>query len=217
MCKYTGSISTSGGKGPNQDCPTNPMQPLTNTKASVQAAITAMYPQGFTNIHQGAIWGFHMLSPTEPLTEGRDYTTATYKVMIIMTDGENTYDGWSSYNMNGGSGYWAYGYPWNNPGTCGGVSCKRMRSAAYNNPTSESQLIAAMNTRTVETCNNAKAPPSNITIYTIGLNSPNGTTTQMLKDCSSGTGYWFFPNQSSELTAVFTEIASQLSNLRLAK
>jgi Flp pilus assembly protein TadG len=217
LCKYTGSITTSGGRGPNQDCPTNPMTPLTNTKATITAAINAMYPQGFTNIHQGAIWGFHMLTPTEPLTEARPYTSATYKVMIVMTDGENTYDGWNTSNMNGGAGFWAYGYPWNNPSASyvWPSTSKRMASAAYPNPSSYAQLIAAQNSRTVETCTNAKA--AGITIYTIGLNSPNQTTTDMLRACATSTGHAYFPTASSQLIDVFTEIAGQLSNLRLAE
>jgi hypothetical protein len=43
------------------------------------------------------------------------------------------------------------------------------------------------------------------------------TNTNLLKNCSSGTGYWYFPTAASELTTVFQDIANQLSNLRLAK
>ena len=213
LCKYHGSISTSSGRGPNWDCPTNSLLPLTNTKADVTAAITAMYPQGYTNIHQGTIWGFHMLSPTEPLSEGDDYGTATYKVMIIMTDGENTVDGYSSWDMNRADGYMAYGYP--GPPEASGQSYNgRIFSSAYPTPTSETQVLASMNSRTVETCTNAKA--AGITIYTIGLNSPNQTTIDMLEACASGPAYSYFPTASSELITVFQDIASQLSKLRLA-
>ena len=212
LCKYTGNISTGwGSNGPGWDCPTNSLLPLTNDKPSIIAAINAMYPQGYTNIHQGAIWGFHTLSPTEPLTEGDDYTTGTYKVMILMTDGENTVDGYSSWNMNKANGYMAYGYPGSPSHGYNG----RIYSTTYPNPSSDSQVTASMNTRTVETCTNAKA--KGITIYTIGLNSPNATTTQMLKDCATGLSYAYFPTAASELNDVFKEIASQLSKLRLAK
>src|SRR5690606_13062987 len=115
-----------------------PLTPLTNTKSTVQAAITAMYPQGYTNIHQGTIWGFHMLTASEPLTEARPATSATYKVMIIMTDGENTYEGSWSNNINNGTVYWAYGYPWNNPSSTGTYTwvngqetSRRLASAVY--------------------------------------------------------------------------------------
>lgn len=211
MCKYTGAIDTGWGKGPNWDCPTNALLPLTNTKSDVIAAINGMYPQGYTNIHQGAIWGFHMLSPTEPLTEAEEYDSATYKVMIIMTDGENTVDGYSSSDMNKANGYMAYGYPGSPSHGYNG----RIYSATYPNPTSGSQVTAAMDTRTVETCANAKA--AGITVYTIGLNSPNATTTAMLTACASSSAHDYFPTASSELISVFTEIASQLSNLRLAR
>lgn len=215
LCKYHGSISTSSGRGPNWDCPTNSLLPLTNVKADVTAAISAMYPQGYTNIHQGAIWGFHMLSPTQPLTDGDDYGTATYKVMIIMTDGENTVDGYSSSDMNRADGYMAYGYPGPPTATVGDTEYNgRIFSDTYPTPSNESQVLSAMNTRTVETCNNAKA--EGITIYTIGLNAPNQTTIDMLEDCASGPAYSYFPTQSSELITVFEEIASQLSTLRLA-
>ncbi len=214
ICKYTGAISTSGGKGPNWDCPTNALLPLTNTKSSVVAAINAMYPQGYTNIHQGAIWGFHMLSPTEPLTEAEDYDSATYKVMIIMTDGENTVDGYSASNMNKANGYMAYGFP--GPPVASGTAYNgRIYSTTYPTPASGAEVTSAMDTRTVETCTNAKT--AGITIYTIGLNAPNETTETMLRNCASSAAHAYFPTASSELISVFTEIASQLSNLRLAR
>jgi hypothetical protein len=225
LCKYHGSISTSNGKGPNQDCPYNALTPLTNTKATITAAINDMSPQGYTNIHQGTIWGFHMLTSTEPLTEARPDSDATYKVMIVMTDGENTYPGdYNSGDLNlgeedggGTKGYWAYGYPWNNP--AGSYSwpttTRRMASSTYPNPTSESEMVSALNSRTEETCTNAKA--AGITIYTIGLNSPNQTTTDMLTNCATDASHAYFPTQSSELITVFQEIAAQLSDLRLAR
>ena len=70
-----------------------------------------MSPQGYSNIHQGAIWGYHMLSSTTPLTEAQGYDTSTVKVIILMTDGENTVNGYDSSNMNKADGYMAYGYP----------------------------------------------------------------------------------------------------------
>lgn len=214
LCKYHGS--TSGwGRSPNWDCPTNALLPLTNTKTDIIAGINAMYPQGYTNIHQGTIWGFHMLSPTEPLTEGDEYGTATYKVMIIMTDGENTVDGYSSWDMNRADGYMAYGYPGPPTATVGDTEYNgRIYSTAYPTPTSEAQVLASMNTRTVETCTNAKA--EGIEIYTIGLNAPNQTTIDMLEACASSAAHSYFPTASSELITVFESIAAQLSKLRLA-
>lgn len=215
LCKYTGSIRT-GAPGPNQDCPFNALTPLTTSKTTVLTAIKQMKPQGFTNIHQGAIWGYHMLSPTQPLNEGQGYDTSTVKVMILMTDGENTVDGYSSSNMNKADGYMAYGYP--GPAPYNG----RIYSSTYPTPSSDAQVTAAMDSRTLETCNQAKKPvatgePNKIVIYTIGLNAPNQKTIDLLKNCATDVDHAFFPTDPSSLTATFKLIADQLSNLRLSK
>lgn len=207
MCKYTGATMNTPDQGyahgPNSDCPVNAIQPLTSTKSLVTTAINALDPQGGTNIHAGAEWGWRVLSPTEPFTEGASYSTATSKVMIIMTDGENT--AYQLGNMNNSSFYSTYGYPWNG----------RMGTASSTN----AALVTEMNARTKTTCTNAKA--AGVTIYTVGLavdqSSAPATNTQLLKDCSSGDGYWYFPASSSDLTSVFTKIANQLSSLRLAQ
>jgi len=198
LCKYSGSINTDAW-GPNMDCPNSAILPLTNTKQDVLTAINSMVASGGTNIHLGAAWGFRALSPTEPFTQGRPYDQATAKVMILMTDGENTT--YAANNMNGAYYYTAYGYPYN----------RRLGAPGW----STSALRAEMNVRTLEACANAKA--AGITVYTIGLNPPNSTTRNMLKNCASSEANAYFPSQPSELNSVFTAIANQLSALRLSQ
>lgn len=214
LCKYTGNISTSKA-GPNQDCPFNDITPLTTTKATILAAIKEMEPQGYTNIHQGAIWGYHMLSNTAPLTEAQGYDTSTVKVMILMTDGENTVNSFNSSNMNNAKGYMAYGYP-------GAVYNGRIYSTDHPTPDSDANITAAMDDRALLTCANAKKPvatgePDKIVIYTIGLNAPNQKTIDLLDDCATDADHSFFPTDPADLTATFKLIADQLSNLRLSK
>ncbi len=80
-----------------------------------------------------------------------------------------------------------------------------------------------MNRRTELACTNAKA--KGVIVYSIGLSVPNNTTKTMLENCatpsttSAGvtTVYSYFPTTPSQLITVFTEIASQLSELRLAQ
>jgi len=200
MCKYNGASTSFGsGKGPNYDCPNSAILPLTPDKPDVVARIDAMHAEGGTNIHQGVIWGFHMLSPSEPLTEGNAYNSATSKVMIVMTDGENTHA--SSGNMNGSSWYVAYGYPYN----------ERLGEPGD----STSELQEEMDARTETTCTNAKT--AGITIFTIGLSAPNQKTKNMLTNCASSAGNAHFPTNPAQLVDVFSAIASELSNLRLAQ
>lgn len=198
ICKYTGGINTRVD-GPNVDCPNTALLPLTDSLPTIKMRIGSMRASGGTNIHQGVMWGFHMLSPTEPLTEGRPYDSATSKVMIVMTDGENTHA--ASGNMNGSHWYTAYGYPYNE------------RLGEVGDSTAELQVI--MDTRTTTTCTNAKL--AGITIYTIGLSAPNQKTKDMLTACASSAGKAHFPTDPSQLKGVFTEIADELSKLRLAQ
>ncbi len=213
LCKYTGSASFSGTHGPNSDCVSTPLLPLTNNPTSVLNEINAMSANGNTNIHQGAIWGFHVLSPTQPFTQGRPYDTATSKVMIIMTDGENTFGG--SGNMNGSSFLQAYGHFYNAPPQSGTAYTKAAGTRLGYTVNNNGQMTTVMNKLTEETCTNAKA--ANIKVYTIGLSPPNTATRDMLKNCSSGEGFYKFPSDPNELNTIFADIANQLSPLRLAK
>jgi Flp pilus assembly pilin Flp len=224
LCKYSGNINlgyNGDASGPNQDCPFNDITPLTNTKTTILDAIKEMAPQGYTNIHQGAIWGYHMLSSTAPLTEAQGYDTSTVKVIILMTDGENTVNGYSSSNMNKADGYMAYGYP-GAPVSSGVPYNGRIYSTDVPTPGSDAQVTEAMDDRALLTCTNAKAPvasgePDKIVIYTIGLNAPNQKTIDLLDDCATDDDHSFFPTDPADLTATFKLIADQLSNLRLSK
>ncbi|WDR02440.1 hypothetical protein PSQ19_17820 [Devosia algicola] len=76
-----------------------------------------------------------------------------------------------------------------------------------------------MNTRTSQTCANAKA--AGINVYVIGLatdNTSNPTAVRaMLTGCASDPGQAYFPSAPSELNSVFRTIAQQLAALRLAQ
>ena len=56
-----------------------------------------MVANGNTNITIGLAWGLSMLSPDAPLTEGVAWGTKDLtKVLILITDGENTQNRWTS-------------------------------------------------------------------------------------------------------------------------
>jgi Flp pilus assembly protein TadG len=215
LCKYSGASFS--GSGPNSDCPSTPILPLNNVRDTVKARIDAMVASGSTNIEQGSIWGFHSLSPTQPLIEGKSYDEATSKIMIVMTDGENNINYDSYWNTTYGvSSYMAWGYRSNKRLLTESTSPKD--SAA-----TSAQVIAEVNRRTVLACTNAKA--KGIKVYTIGLSVPNATTKTMLQNCASPTEtingetivYSHFPTNSADLVTVFETIAGQLSELRLAQ
>nr|WP_321524626.1 TadE/TadG family type IV pilus assembly protein [uncultured Cohaesibacter sp.] len=191
---YKQTINTSG-YSPNYWCDMPRIKPLTNDITAIKTHISTMRANGATNIHMGTIWGLRLLSPQAPFTEGRDYDDEeNIKALIIMTDGDNTY-----YNDY----YHAYG--WSDDGRISG---------SYS-------IVAEMNKRTVEACEAAKAAVSNssrkIKIFTIFFGNPSVSSANMLKSCASKEEWYKSVNNADELSEVFQNIASELSNLRLVE
>jgi Flp pilus assembly protein TadG len=58
--------------------------------------VDAMTPAGNTNTTIGLVWGWHALTPSLPLTQGSAPATDLDKVIIMLTDGDNTEDRWST-------------------------------------------------------------------------------------------------------------------------
>ena len=207
LCKYTNATVSNYSdylRTPNAGCPTASILPLTENRTSVLSSINAMRAEGGTNIHQGTMWGFHVISPGEPFAQGGPYDEATSKVMIVMTDGENTF--YTRGHQNNAQFLQAYGYPYNQ---------REGNTSSTNN-----SMARRMNTLLLETCQNAKT--AGITVYTIGLaineveQITEAEARQLLQDCATAADYAYFPRQPSELVDVFEAIAGQLAQLRLA-
>ncbi len=90
----TWSYSFSASSQPNQNCPYTNVLPLTSDQDTLHTQINTMTAHGNTLGNVGAIWGYRMLSPDEPFTEGVDWDNEYWhKAVLIMTDGINTRDG----------------------------------------------------------------------------------------------------------------------------
>ena len=71
--------------------------PLTDDFTALYNKVTAMTPSGNTNVTIGLSWGLAALSAQEPLTQGVAWGTKDVsKAMVLMTDGDNTENRWSS-------------------------------------------------------------------------------------------------------------------------
>jgi Flp pilus assembly protein TadG len=67
------------------------VQPLTDNFAAIDSQLDAMRPYAWTHIALGAEFGFQVLSPGAPFTEGSAYTDkSTRKIMVLLTDGMQT-------------------------------------------------------------------------------------------------------------------------------
>ncbi len=231
--------SSSQGTGPNYGCTTNPITPLTDVGteeglAAITAAIDAMAPNGGTNVPEGMAWGWRTVSSGAPFTEGRpDAEKGNDKVVIVLTDGENTYytPGSLGYSDPAGSKsiYSSYGYlapGYNGTGT--GRLFMGTSSAVGQLDYSNSNYTAALNEQMSSLCDNAKA--GRILVMTVSLDLSTSNTSEnkaieALKKCSSdsrfrknanGTPAKLFWNATgSNLADKFKEIADELSNLRI--
>ncbi|HKS60394.1 MAG TPA: TadE/TadG family type IV pilus assembly protein [Xanthobacteraceae bacterium] len=64
--------------------------PLTTNWSALESMVDTMKPAGMTNVTIGMMWGWHALSPTEPFSQGQVDRPDVDKVMILLTDGLNT-------------------------------------------------------------------------------------------------------------------------------
>jgi Flp pilus assembly protein TadG len=131
--------------------------------------IDAMTAAGNTNVTIGLVWGWHALTAGEPMTEGSEPAPDKDKVIVLLTDGDNTQNRWT---------------------------------------TSGSSIDA----RTALACANAKA--ANIKIYTVRVIDGDAN---LLRNCATKPSMYYNVNQASQLNSVFSSIAQNLANLRIAK
>ena len=196
ICKYK-NASPSWGLGPNYGCVSQAITPLTNTLSTLTTAASGLQANGTTNILEGLMWGWRVLSPGAPFTEGRAYSAPNNrKVIILMTDGYNNYGG--ENNMNDSS-YFSYGFA---------------RNGLLGNATSDNNALdALLDAKTLQACTNAKA--RGIIIYSIAFG--NTADTDLIRSCASKPEYFYFPQNASDLDPVFLQIAQSLTALRISQ
>jgi hypothetical protein len=189
---YSGGYHISSTRGPQRYCPDAEITPLTNVKATLTTAINAMVANGGTHINWGAIWGWRIISPDEPFTEGASYGTAdSTKAVIILTDGANTAYDWL---------YDAFGKP----------SDERLGSGID----TASEVADEIDDRLATICENMKAV--DIIVYTITFGLSDTDTQDLFEDCASDTNKYYDSPTTTELSRSFRAIAAQLKKLHIS-
>jgi Flp pilus assembly protein TadG len=171
-----------GAEGPNASCTTAAITPLTGNKTTINNSIDAMQPTGNTNVPEGLAWGWRTISSTEPFTEGVPESRKDIdKVVIVLTDGANTYGDIGV--GNGGdvtgtqSSYAAFGYSGyaGNGGTNGTAKISDASNVAriFLNTTASktthdsTNFQKAMDEKMLAICTNIKA--KNVMLMTVAL------------------------------------------------
>ncbi len=73
------------------------LMPLSTDWTALASKIDSMQPNGNTNVTIGLIWAWHLLSPGVPFSDGAGYGSPNLtKVIILLTDGDNTENRWTS-------------------------------------------------------------------------------------------------------------------------
>lgn len=183
-----------GRMGTRRLCP-GPILPLTNDFDRVRSSIAAMSPSStlyepLTYLPAGLVWGLNVLSPSAPFTQGRSYDRENIeprKVMVFMTDGENT------LRFNGTTGS-------HDPLNGDPAIAATQRTTTDN----ETQIL----------CTNAKN--RGIEIFTVGLGVTDPQALNLLKSCASDLNHHFDATDTASIEAAFRAIAANLRAIRLA-
>ena len=205
-----------------------------------------MTAAGATNVIEGMAWGWRTLSSGAPFVEGRaESERGNDKVLIVLTDGANTYYtpnsvAAQSYSGNGytrggndlaGSKaiYAAYGYlkPYSSDYTYGRLFQGQASNFAVGD-FSNTNYTKAMSSHFATLCSNAKN--ERLIVMTVALDldardSSEKAQIQSLTTCASDSRFrknadgsavkLFWNTTGGDLSKTFKEIADELSNLRV--
>jgi Flp pilus assembly protein TadG len=187
--------------GPNAGCP-DEVLPLTADKQRVLSRIRTLshWDSGGTMTSEGMAWGWRVLSPGAPFTEGRPYARDVRKIIILMTDGRNSLIADDNPGGAHKSDYTAYGHL--REGRMGGTD-RYDRSEAY------------LNERTRQVC--ASIQGQNITVYSIIFREGDSNTRTMIRGCATSPQHYFVAENQGQLRDVFRAIAGDITKLRLTR
>lgn len=202
----TTTYTINSTQGPNLNCPTNAVTRLTNQRATLNSAISALTAVGGTHIPVGAVWGWRMISPLWRGTWGGsmntnnlplDYDTdLMIKSMILMTDGQNT----MYTNAQGSDG--AYGTtPMNHVGMTGTLT--------------DAKAARRLDIKLKSICDAMKQ--RKVVIYVVVFDVADASVVDEVKGCASAPDYYFNAPDSTTLRQAFKTIGDSLANLRISR
>ena len=95
------TISASTNFGPNKGCETRAVTQLSTNATELKSEIDKMKSLGTTKLISAVMWAWKTISPNSPYAQFEqieDYTKENHqKVLVLMTDGDNTWSGtWNS-------------------------------------------------------------------------------------------------------------------------
>ncbi|MBC8129809.1 MAG: TadE/TadG family protein [Rhizobiaceae bacterium] len=225
-------------QGPNWGCNSRPIVALTNNPQTVKSEIKRLEAAGSTNIMEGMAWANRVLSPGEPFTEGEPVGEDVKKIVVLLTDGDNSItllknDKGSSYSSYGyiADGRWDKAYKKAKAKTCkngdddddddddddassnADGNCSKNKSPAEAMAVTQAQVLTEMNEDTQQACSVAKTAGSEV--YTIRLEVATTTSSDLLSRCASSATHYYDVKDADELPAIFDAIANRILKLKI--
>ena len=194
--------------GPNQFCP-DEILPLTDDRTTIQTMVDGLIAHGGTNTAAGAMWGWRLLSPEAPFTDGVAYDDAEWqKAIVIMTDGINS--------IASSSGHW------NTINTAYGFGLEERLGQGID---TASEMRDEIDNKTIRICQRMK--DEGVLVYTIlfDINNPSISNTDrtkirdMFKACATKpeAPYYNDALKDQDLKDAFGGIAADLVDLHISK
>jgi len=186
-------------------CLIHGITPLNHTKQTITDAINALTtPAGNTDIPQGLYWAWEVLMPGDPFNEAvASVPFPRQRAIVLLTDGE----------IVGGNGD-AYG------GRFGADTIAGTQHSATHgfmpSPPAAANTYNNLNNRLLQLAANVKA--QGIKVYVIQFDNTNPALTTLLSTVATepNAPYYYNAPTVAELQSAFSQIASNLSKLRLS-
>lgn len=202
------NVSNTKSKGPNAACP-RPIVELTNDIARMHREIEQMTPHNTsggnssgTNVAQGLMWAWRVLSPQEPFSQGVSYDNReTTKVLVLLSDGRNQV---VDNNDVTESDYTSYGY----------LAAGRLGST-----NDYRKAERAVDGKVKRICDSIKK--ERIRVYTLLFQVDFEETQEIFRDCASkdanGKPLYYYIPDASQLETAFQEIGKDLTSIYVSR
>ena len=172
-------------RAPNYLCPRASVLPMTENMTALKDRINEMEANGNTYGNFGMVWGWRLLSPDFPFTEGVDWDDHGWrKVVVMMTDGNNVL----------GSPFGGYGYSGDHSLRYNRDLDDRLAEVCENMDTQDDIIIYTI---------------------TFDVGGISASTRALYQNCAANGGSHNHVTSSDQLINVFRNIATELSNLHI--
>lgn len=203
---------------PNLGCGT-PILPLTSQRQDVEDAVDDLvaWSRGGTTGNVGMAWGWRVLSPEPPFTQGLPYDEPLWqKAIVMMTDGDNQiYKVPSFKDFRDLDHDHSTSDTVNNTYFTSDYSSYDRVSEGNLGTTSVSTANTRLDTRLSTVCENIKETGILVFTITFGSGVDSGTRS-IYQNCASDPAYYFHAPSGADLRQVFETVGQRLTRLRVA-